>query len=75
MARRPEGGDAWGGYGTAWTVISELLAGIGVWGAIGFGLDALFDTEKVFLPIGLVLGAAGGIYLVYLRHGREKRDS
>jgi F0F1-type ATP synthase assembly protein I len=73
MARPPERGP-WSGFGTAWTVISELLAGIGVWGAIGFGVDRLVGTEKVFLPIGLVLGAAGGIYLVYLRHGREDRD-
>lgn len=75
MARPPDRGSAASGFGTAWTVISELLAGIGVWGAVGYGVDRLARFDKVFLPIGLVLGAAGGIYLVYLRHGRENRET
>ena len=55
----------------AWTIIAELLAAIAVWGLIGWGIDRLLGTEKVFLAIGLVVGAGAGIYLVYLKHGRE----
>jgi hypothetical protein len=28
----------------------------------------------VFLGIGIVLGAAAGIYIVYLEYGKEDRD-
>jgi hypothetical protein len=28
----------------------------------------------VFLPIGIVLGGAGGVYIVYLRYGRGSSD-
>lgn len=75
MGRRPQPGDAWQGFGTAWTIIAELLAAIGVWGLIGWGIDRLVGTEKVFLAIGLVVGAGAGIYLVYLKHGREDHQT
>lgn len=71
MGRRPQGGDAWSGYSAAWSIIATLLAGMLVWGGIGYLIDRLVGTVKVFLPIGLIVGTAGGIYLVYLRHGRE----
>ena len=67
----PSRDNAWNSYGTAWSVISTLLAGILVWGAIGWLVDLLVGTDKVFLPAGMVLGVAGSIYLVYLRHGRD----
>jgi hypothetical protein len=28
----------------------------------------------VFSAIGMILGAVGAIYIVYLRHGKEHRD-
>jgi ATP synthase protein I len=71
---RPGRPDAWSGYGTAWAVTGTLLAGILVWGGVGYVVDRLAGTAPLFLAIGLVLGAAGGIYLVYLRFGREDRD-
>jgi hypothetical protein len=33
----------------------------------------LVGTSHVFMAIGTVVGAAGGIYVVYLRFGREPR--
>ena len=50
-----------------WTHFSTLIAGIGVYGAIGFGLDRLFGTWPILFMIGLVGGCAGGIYLVWIR--------
>ena len=47
--------------------VRRLLA----WGAIGYGIDWLAGTSRVFTAIGFMLGGAGGIYLVYLRYGRE----
>ena len=70
----PNRDNAWNSYGTAWSVISTLLAGILVWGGIGWLVDLLAGTDQVFLPAGMVLGVAGSIYLVYLRYGRDHAD-
>ena len=73
MAERRDRQDAWEGYGTAWSIIGTLLAGLAVWGGIGFLVDRLVGTHAVFLGIGLVVGAIGGVYLVVVRYGREQR--
>lgn len=70
MARPPDRGDAWGGLGIGWTITASLIAGMLVWGGVGYLLDRLVGTPRVFLAIGLVAGAGAGIYLVYLRYGR-----
>ena len=66
--------DGWGGYGEAWSMIGTLLAGLAVWGGIGFLIDRLAGTHAVFLAIGLVLGAIGGVWLVVVRYGRQQKD-
>ena len=40
-----------------------------VWGFIGWLVDRWLDTGGVATAIGVVLGAAGGIYLVVRRLG------
>jgi len=70
----PPGGP-WGGFSTAWAVTATLVAGIGVWGGLGYLADRLLGFRWLFLPIGMIIGVAGGIYLVYLRHGRENRET
>src|SRR5918996_6135256 len=67
----PPGRSDWSGFGTGWAATGTLLAGILTWGGIGWVIDRLADTGRLFLAIGLVVGAAGGIYLVYLRYGRD----
>jgi hypothetical protein len=66
--------EAWSGsgvgWGIGWTIISTLAAGMLVLGGLGFALDRLFDTGVGFRAVGIVLGAAFGIYIVYLRYGR-----
>jgi F0F1-type ATP synthase assembly protein I len=74
MAQEPERRDAWEGYGTAWSIIGTILAGLAVWGAVGFGLDRLAGFRAVFLPIGLILGAVGGVWLVIVRYGRQPKE-
>lgn len=71
MAERPDGGDAWSGWGTAYSVVGLLLSGILVWGGIGYLLDRLIGFHWLFLPIGIVVGAAGAMYLVIVRYGRN----
>jgi ATP synthase protein I len=61
--------------GVGWAITSTLIAGMLVMGAVGYLVDALFGTEQVFTGIGFVLGAALGVYAVYLRYGRGSDDA
>lgn len=54
------------GESQVWGLISTLVGGPAVWGAIGYGVDRLADTE-VFLPIGVVVGFVTSIYIVYVK--------
>ena len=66
----PRRDDPWAGMGVGWAIVSTLVAGMLVLGGLGFLLDRVLDTGTVFTAIGFVLGAASGIYIVYLRYGR-----
>ncbi len=61
----------WQGASSGLAISGTLLAGVAVYGAIGYLIDRLAGTPKVFTAIGMIVGAALGIYLVYLRYGRE----
>jgi F0F1-type ATP synthase assembly protein I len=60
--------------GIGWAIVATLCAGIAVWGGLGYLADRVLETPHVFTAIGIVLGAAGAIYLVYLRYGRGGTD-
>jgi hypothetical protein len=66
--QRPD--NAWAGMGLGWTITGHLVGGIAAVGGIGYLVDLLLGTENVFTAIGFVVGAAGGIYAVYLRYGK-----
>ncbi len=66
--------DAWSGIGVGWGITATLLGGILAWGGLGYLADRWLGTEHVFAVVGIFLGAAGAIYLVYLRYGRGDRD-
>lgn len=53
--------------GEAWTVLSHLLTGIGVFGAAGWGIDWLLGT-RWFLLVGLLLGGVAAFSLIYIRY-------
>lgn len=55
--------------GDAWAIVSYLLAGLVVWGGAGWLLDWWLGTTFLVL-VGLLLGAAGALYLVWVRYGR-----
>jgi ATP synthase protein I len=74
MADRPDRGSGWRGMGTGWAITGTMVAGILVWGGIGFLADHLVGTAGIFTAIGIVVGAAGGIYIVYLRFGKDDRE-
>ena len=52
---------------SAWTALSYLLSGFLLFGAAGWGLDALLGTGA-FLPVGLLFGGAASVYLIYIRY-------
>ena len=71
MAGRPGGAGNWGDPGVAWSVLGLLLGGLLAWGGIGFLLDRLFGFRALFLPIGLLVGVGGAIWLILVRYGRD----
>jgi ATP synthase protein I len=74
MARRPNPGDPenlWSGMSTGIQITAYLLAGLFAYGGVGWLIDWLAGTGKVFTAIGMVVGAVFGIYLVYVRYGKD----
>lgn len=50
-------------------VLSYLIAGVALYGGLGWLLDHLFGTG-FWLPTGIVLGAATAVYTIARRFGR-----
>jgi F0F1-type ATP synthase assembly protein I len=57
--------------GTAWSLTGTLVSGLLVWGGVGYLIDRAAGFRWLFLPIGMVVGIATGIYVVYVRYGRD----
>lgn len=54
------------GADQVWGLISTLVAGPAVWGAVGYGVDRAADTS-VFTPVGVVVGFVTAFYVVYTK--------
>lgn len=54
-----------------WSLVGTLVGGPVTWGAIGYGVDALVGTNRLFLPIGVVLGFITSVAVVWYRFGRD----
>jgi hypothetical protein len=46
-----------------------MMSGLIVWGGVGLWVDLMLDLRWLFLPIGILLGLGGGIYLAQRRYG------
>lgn len=57
------------GMDQAMRVLSYLISGVIVWGGLGWLGDFLLKTNFL-LPIGIVLGAGLGIYMIIVKYGR-----
>jgi hypothetical protein len=53
----------------AMEITGTLAVGPALWAAVGYGLDHLFGTSFLVL-IGVIVGAAASVYLVYAKWGR-----
>lgn len=58
------GGDAAKAIGLGFRILSDLIGGVLVGAAIGYGLDWLFSTSPFLLIVFLLLGTAGGFWNV-----------
>lgn len=54
----------------AWRMVIDLVAGVGVGAAVGYGLDYLLGTLPVMMAIFTLLGLAAGVNLM-LRTAKE----
>lgn len=54
----------------AWRMVIELVAGLGIGFAIGYGLDRLFGTTPFLMVIFIFLGLAAGVQTM-IRSARE----
>jgi ATP synthase protein I len=57
----------------AWRMVTELVAGMVLGLAIGWGLDALFGTGPLFLVVFVLLGFAAGVRTM-MRTAEEVRQ-
>lgn len=53
----------------AWNAASLIMAGVAFWGGLGW-LVAEWAGNRIFLVVGLLLGSAAALYLVWVRYGR-----
>nr|WP_300151967.1 AtpZ/AtpI family protein [Propionicimonas sp.] len=59
------------GMDTGLRVLSILISGLVFYGGIGWLLDNWLHTSW-WLPVGIVVGMAAGVYLVIARYGRSE---
>lgn len=62
------------GEQVAWSVMATLIAGPLVYGVVGWGVDTLVGTNRVFLALGVLVGFVLSTFIVYMRYGRDSRE-
>lgn len=55
----------------AWSITSSLLAGMLVWGGVGWLVDLWLGFDRLFLAIGVFGGLAAGLYLSIVKINRS----
>jgi ATP synthase protein I len=66
---RSQGGEKSDGMDMGLRVLSYLISGVLIYGLLGWLGDHYFGT-RFLLPIGIVAGAAFGVYVIIRRFGR-----
>lgn len=68
--RHPRSSDESSSEGVAGAVVGYLIAGVGGWGFLGWLADRFFGLPSgIGIVTGMMLGAAGAIYLIMRRLG------
>lgn len=75
--RRPESGDrdpqrgaVWHGLDQSFVMTVELLAGIVLYGGLGYLADEWLGTGPWLVSLGTLVGLVAGLYLLWLRSER-----
>ncbi|WP_108262890.1 AtpZ/AtpI family protein [Mangrovicoccus ximenensis] len=68
------GDDKYSQANMAWTMVTELVAGLGIGLGIGMGLDALFGTRPWMLVLFTLLGFAAGIKTMMHTAGEVQKE-
>ncbi len=55
----------------AWSMFSTIVAGILIYGGLGWALDRWLGFEAVLFPVGVLAGVASALYLVFVRLDRS----
>jgi ATP synthase protein I len=55
--------------GDPWAAFGYLVAGVGFYGLVGWGLSVWLHATWL-IPVGILTGAGLGLYLVYARLGK-----
>lgn len=63
VRRARDEADAWGAFGL-------VTSGVAVWGGVGALFGAWLDSG-IPVMVGLLVGMAGGLFLVWFRYGRS----
>lgn len=70
---RPIGRGDMSGMDYGMRVLSYLIAGVLFYGGLGWLGDHYLGTQFL-LPVGIVLGAAGGCYIIIRRYGQHPEE-
>ncbi|HEX6074754.1 MAG TPA: AtpZ/AtpI family protein [Micromonosporaceae bacterium] len=62
-------GDPTPGAGQAWAALGYLISGMAVWGFAGWLVDRWLGSDGIVTAVGIMVGVAGGIYLIMKRMG------
>ena len=57
------------GANTGMAALGYLIAGMAAWGFFGWLVDRWLHSGGIAIAVGVVVGMAGGIYLVIRRFG------
>ena len=71
---RLQGGEKTDGMNQGMRVLSYLISGVAVYGLLGWLGDHYLGTSFL-LPVGIVLGAALGVFVIIRRFGRVEEDT
>lgn len=57
-------------HDAAFHALSLVIAGVFFWGGVGWALAQWLDN-RIFILVGVLVGAAAALYLVWVRYGRS----
>jgi ATP synthase protein I len=70
---RAKGGEKLDGMNQGMRVLSYLISGVAVYGLLGWLGDHYLGTGFL-LPVGIILGAALGVFVIIRRFGRVEEE-